>query len=78
MFNYTNSHIFYMFHAQMDSYIFLNICILTENCILFIAVLQSTIQFVSFGRYKPESTVSANATDNFSEKKTTLKNILNK
>lgn len=62
-----------MFHAQMDYYIFLNICILTENCILFIAVLQSTIQFVSFGRYKPESTVSANATDNFSEKK-----ILNK
>lgn len=33
----------------------------SENYILFIPVLQSTIQFVPFGRYKPETTVSANA-----------------
>lgn len=51
----------------MDSYIF-NIWVLTDNCILFIPVLDSTIQFVSFGRYKPETTVSANAMGQFLRK----------
>lgn len=57
----TNIFFICFMHRWIPIYFLIFGFLQSENYILFIPVLQSTIQFVPFGRYKPETTVSANA-----------------